>query len=259
VGLENNNLSEAHKELLPWHFRLGDLGFAKIQFLMRSGALATSQAMRRGLDTAASKIHPPPKCAACQYGKQTCHPTPGKRASVVRDRDGVLKEGDLFPGQTISVDHFVCHNRGRLFTSRGKTSEDSMYSGGSMFVNHASGYLHVVFQTQLNTHKTLEAKDKFKQMCRDHGVVPQSYLSNNGTAFTSDGFMNMLCQFAQIIQYAGVGAHHHNGVAECAIEMVMNVARTMMLHAAIHWPDLADTALWPMLVAQEVFLYNHVP
>jgi hypothetical protein len=60
VGLENNSLSEAHKELLWWHFRLGHLGFMKIQFLMRSGVLATSQAMRR-LHTSASKIHPPPK------------------------------------------------------------------------------------------------------------------------------------------------------------------------------------------------------
>jgi hypothetical protein len=258
VGLENNNLSEAHKELLRWHFRLGHLGFAKIQFLMRSGVLATTQTMRR-LHTSASRITPPPKCAACQYGKQTCRPTPGKRASVVRDRDGVLKAGDLFPGQTISVDHFVCHTKGRLFTSRGKTSEDSMYSGGCMFVDHASGYLHVEFQTQLNTHETLEAKDKFEQMCRDHGAVPQSYLSDNGSAFTSAGFMNMLRQFAQIIRYAGVGAHHHNGVAERVIQMVMNISRTMLLHAAIHWPELSDTALWPMSVAQAVFLYNHVP
>jgi hypothetical protein len=29
-----------------------------------------------------------------------------------------------------------------------------------------------------------------------------------------------------------------------------------MLHAAIHWPDVADTALWPMAVAHAVFLHN---
>jgi len=33
----------------------------------------------------------------------------------------------------------------------------------------------------------------------------------------------------------------------------------MMLHAAIHWPDMADPQLWPMSVAQAVFVYNHVP
>jgi hypothetical protein len=50
-----------------------------------------------------------------------------------------------------------------------------------------------------------------------------------------------------------------NGNAERAIQTKMSVARTMMLHAAIHWPDVSDTALWPMAVAHAVFLHNHVP
>ena len=32
-----------------------------------------------------------------------------------------------------------------------------------------------------------------------------------------------------------------------------------MLHSAIHWPEMAETALWPMAVTHAVFLYNHVP
>jgi hypothetical protein len=258
VDVDNTNLSEPAKELLRWHFRLGHLAFRKIQFLLRTGVLAHSQATRR-LHTAASKITTPPRCAACQFGKQTSRATPGKTATVVRDRQGILKKDHLLPGQQISVDHFVCRNKGRLFTSRGKTSEDAMYSGGCVFVDHASGYLHVAFQVLLNSHETIDAKDKFELMCRDHGVIPQSYLSDNGTPFTSAGFADKLRTFAQIIQFAGVGAHHHNGVAERAIQTIMSISRTMLMHAAIHWPDLADTALWPMAVAHAAFLYNHVP
>ena len=33
----------------------------------------------------------------------------------------------------------------------------------------------------------------------------------------------------------------------------------MMLHAAIHWPEMADLSLWPMAVQHAVFLHNHVP
>ena len=33
----------------------------------------------------------------------------------------------------------------------------------------------------------------------------------------------------------------------------------MMLHAAIHWPELADPMLWPMAVSHAVYLHNHVP
>ena len=102
-------------------------------------------------------------------------------------------------------------------------------------------------------------KDNFELMCHDNGVVPQSYVSDNGSAFTSSGFTNKLCKFAQIIHFAGTGAHHHNGTAECAIQMIMLLAQTMMLHTAIHWPKQADPALWPMAVAHTMYLYNHVP
>ena len=96
-------------------------------------------------------------------------------------------------------------------------------------------------------------------MCRDHGVIPQSYLSDNGKAFTSAGFTAYLSQFKQVMKFAGVGAHHHNGNAERAIQTIMSIARTIMLHSAIHWPDVADPMLWPMAVQHAVFLHNHVP
>ena len=32
-----------------------------------------------------------------------------------------------------------------------------------------------------------------------------------------------------------------------------------MIHAAIHWPAMADPALWPMAVSHAAFLYNHIP
>jgi hypothetical protein len=96
-------------------------------------------------------------------------------------------------------------------------------------------------------------------MCRDVGVVPQAYLSDNGSAFSSGEFARKLELYSQKISFAGVGAHHHNGVAERSIQTVMSIARTMLMHAAIHWPDVADAQLWPMSVAQAVFLYNHMP
>ncbi len=77
-------------------------------------------------------------------------------------------------------------------------------------------------------------------MCHDHGVVPQVYYSDNAAVFTSEGMAEKLKRFAQIILFAGTGAHHHNGMAEHAIGMFTNMVCTMMLHAAIHWPDATD-------------------
>ena len=33
----------------------------------------------------------------------------------------------------------------------------------------------------------------------------------------------------------------------------------MMLHAALHWPEVADTALWPMALSYAVHLWNITP
>jgi hypothetical protein len=180
---------------------------------------------------------------------------------VVRDHAGALKQDNLFAGQKIAVDHFICSTRGHLFTSKGKTSENEMYCGGCFFVDHATaGHLHLEFQKYLNTHETLKARESFELMCHDHGVIPQAYHSDNGSSFTSSaGFTTRLCEFAQVTSFAGAGEHHHNGTAEQAIQTIMNMSHTMMLHAAIHWPDVANSTLWPMAIAHAVYLYNHMP
>jgi hypothetical protein len=134
-----------------------------------------------------------------------------------------------------------------------------LYSRGCLFIDHASNFVHVEFQKNLKTHETLKAKQNFELMARDSGVIPQSYLSDNGGCFTSAKFTEHLGTLKQVVKFAGVGAHHHNGHAERAIQMIMSIARTMMLHSAVHWPDVADSTLWLMVVPHASFLHNHVP
>ena len=38
---------------------------------------------------------------------------------------------------------------------------DDKYKGGCIFVDHASGYVHVELQSELNTHETLPTKVDF--------------------------------------------------------------------------------------------------
>ena len=250
-------MSNAEKELLSWHERLGHLGFAKIQFLMRSGLLASSESTRR-LHRAAANLRPL-KCAACIFAKQRSRSAPGMNRKLVQERAGILRKNNLLPGQEISVDHFVCSQKGRLFTSRGRSPDRDKYDGGCIFVDHASGLVHIQFQTVLTTHATIASKIAFESFCRDHGVVPQKYMSDNGSAFTSVDFTNHLSTFDQITRYAGVGAHHHNGHVERSIQTIMSIARAMLIHSSMHWPDVADVTLWPMAVAHAVFLWNHIP
>ena len=84
-------------------------------------------------------------------------------------------------------------------------------------------------------------------------------MSDNGTAFTSNEFLKHLQSFHQHIRFAGVGAHHHIGHAERAIATIMSISRAMLIHSALHWPEVSDAALWPMCVAHAVYIWNHVP
>ncbi|KAI2494788.1 hypothetical protein MHU86_11398 [Fragilaria crotonensis] len=153
VHESNLNLTEAEKELLRWHHRLGHLSFRKIQFIMRTGVLSRSES-HRSLHTAACRIVNPPKCAACQYGKQHQRPAPAKITTVIKDRAGVLKADNLLPGQQVSIDHFICGTKGRLFSSAGRSLNSDMFAGGCLFIDHASNFVHVEFQKHLNTHET---------------------------------------------------------------------------------------------------------
>ena len=214
VHERNLNLTEAEKDLLHWHYRLGHVGFKKVQFVLRSGVVSKTEESCR-LQTAACRLTSFPKCAACQYGKQHRRPIPGTTpSSVVKDRAHALKSYNLLPGQPISVDHFICSTCGRLLTSAGKAKLDDMYTGGCIYVDHASGFIFVEHQVSLNSHETLKAKESFERMCRNTGVTPQEYLADNSKTFTSAEFSRNLANFEQVIRFAGVGAHKHNGIAE---------------------------------------------
>ena len=78
------------------------------------------------------------------------------------------------------------------------------------------------------------AKEAFEAHARDYGIIVQKYLADNSTAFTGEAFQQHLNNFHQIIRFAGVGAHHHNGHAERAIGTIMSITRAMLIHAALH-------------------------
>ncbi|KAI2494231.1 hypothetical protein MHU86_20288 [Fragilaria crotonensis] len=96
VHERNLNLNEAEKELLRWHYRLGHVGFKKVQFILRSGVVSKTEESRR-LQTAACRLTSFPKCAACQYGKQHRRPIPGTTpSSIVKDRAHALSKRTIF-------------------------------------------------------------------------------------------------------------------------------------------------------------------
>ena len=78
-------------------------------------------------------------------------------------------------------------------------------------------------------------KNLFEREARTCGVSIHSYQGDNGV-YKAAEFVKDLNDRGQMIKYSGAGAHHQNGVADRAIYTILESAKAMLLHAAIHWP-----------------------
>jgi hypothetical protein len=100
----NQNLTQIQKLALRLHFRLGHIAFQHIQWLGHQGWLGP-EGVKMGTATFTA-----PKCAACQFGKQSCTPIPGKHVSF--DESGALSKDQIHPGQHIFVDQYESRSLG---------------------------------------------------------------------------------------------------------------------------------------------------
>ena len=148
-------------------------------------------------------------------------PIPGTTTKVVKDRQGIIKADHLNPGDEVSLDHFYCSCKGRLFSSRGRTKEDSMFCGGLIAVDQASNYVFVKCQKKFSAQETVDAKEEFELHSRDMGVVVKGYLTDKGSSFAFKDFLSHVDSLVQNIRFAGVGAHHQNGPAEVHIGIII--------------------------------------
>ena len=86
-------------------------------------------------------------------------------------------------------------------------------SGGTIFVDHASGFIHVANQVTLGASDTIISKRWFDQMASRGGVKIAQYRADNGI-FSSREFEDEIERTKQAISFSGVGAQHQNGIAE---------------------------------------------
>ena len=66
-----------------------------------------------------------------------------------------------------------------------------MFSGGCVFIDHASGYVSIKHQVAINTTETVKEKLIFEREDQIQGVVIKGYHTDNGI-FNSSEFMEEL-------------------------------------------------------------------
>jgi hypothetical protein len=266
----NRNLTAPQQELMLWHCRFGHCAMSRVQslFSQPTSKLGLSDLGRRDSFLEArcpslSGLRGPqiPVCSACRMGKMAraaVRSKKGRPPETDPDPVKLLSSGKVRPGAKVSMDQYISGLPGRLPHTRGRELAKDRYHGGTLFVDHSSGFIFLRNQVGLTAGETLLGKRQFEQFAREYGIVIEEYHADNAP-FAADAFRKDFEACGQRISFSGVGAHHQNGTAERAIKTITSWARTMMLHASLMWPDQSDLGLWPFALQHAVYLWNHLP
>ncbi len=82
---------------------------------------------------------------------------------------------------------------------------------------------------------------------------------NNGI-FSAEEYPLEYKEKGQSQFFSRVGAQHQNARAERAVQTIMFMAHSFMVHFSLHWTDQGsdDILLWPFAVKHAVWIYNRV-
>ena len=102
-----------------------------------------------------------PKYAACDFGKG--HRRSNEVNTIKKNpmKEQELKKYHLLSGQMVYADHYILQYPGRLYHTKGKSDQSDMFSGGCVFIDHASGYVSIKHQVAINATETFNAKLTF--------------------------------------------------------------------------------------------------
>ena len=133
-----------------------------------------------------------------------------------------------------------------------------MLSGGCVLIDHTSGYVSINHHVDINTNETVQAKISFKREDKSHGLVIKGYHTDNGI-FNASDFMEDMLNKQKNVRFMGAGASHQHGGEERTTKIVVTMASTMLMHAALRCPEKKiPTDLLP-LVIDDVWVYNCIP
>ncbi len=243
INDDSSNLLPSQRKLLNLHYKLGHLHMNQIQQFARDGLLGSHLKSLGSCDL--------PLCKSCTHGKQH------RQAVTPNSTAGPLDALHLEPGDCVSGDQVESSTPGLIPTYRGTPTTDR-YHAGTLFVDHASRYLHFTPHFSTGSKEAIMAKHSFELTASHHNRSIKCYHTDNGI-FTSKDFRSSCTQQKQHIKFCGVNAHHQNGITERHIRSITEHARTMLIHAIISWPDIITEQLWPYAFRFAVDLHNATP
>lgn len=264
--IANENLSSAQKELLLWHWKLG-INMQRIQELMRPTQSLDRNGEKRLMPCVIVPKFPTaancaiPRCQTCELARAKRRNPEVMRQQAIKEKEGILAADRYEPGDFVSMDQFVCHTPGRRYEGFGREGVNNRFHGGTIFNDAATGAIWVENQVSLGAGETIGAKERFEEWMFEHATVDVKHIHSDNGVFAANEFRDDCKAKNQKQTFSGVGAHHQNARAERAIQTIMYMARSFMIHVSLRWNDqhVDDICLWPFAVRHAVWLYNRLP
>ena len=256
----NLNLRPEQKELSLWHCKLGHINMKRVQSILakpQNPLKAESECRIVQPSNNKSSHCLIPLCVACQFAKQQRRNPPTQITHNRPETDGALSVDALAPGERVSVDIYMSSARGRLPGTFGKERETAQYIGGSIFVDHSTRFLYHQHQWSTTAAETINSKHQFECFCSEHSHKVKEFIGDNNPFNKMEWIADCENQH-QKTTFSGVGAHHQN-YSERMQQTVFYMARAMLMHFAMHWPQQCNSNLWPFCVDHAVYLCNHLP
>ena len=135
---------------------LGILVFQHVQWLIHTGRIKAQGNIKAGTNCES------PKCFACEFGKGHCLPNKINTIKENPMKEQELNKDHFLPGKMVSAYHYISRAPGRLKDTK-KPDQSDMFSGGYVFIDHASGYVIIKHQVSINTTESVKAKLIFER------------------------------------------------------------------------------------------------
>jgi hypothetical protein len=228
-------------ELLRHHHKFGHTSFAKLQEMAKLGIIPKRLAKC-----------PIPTCSACLYAKATKRKW---RSRTSNNHDEA--QAPPQPGHCVSVDQLVSPTPGLVAQMIGFLTK-TRYKYATIYVDQASRLSFVYLQKTASADETLKGKEAFELYARERGITIRAYHADNGI-FKAHKWVLACRSKGQSLTFAGVNAHHMNGIAERRIRSLQELARTMLIHANRRWPKAVTANLWPYALRMANDVMNETP
>ena len=159
-----------------------------------------------------------PLCEACPLGKQHRRTPNSVTVRANPEMEMAICREALKPGDCISLDQFESSVRGCLPDTYGKEPSSSQLVGGTLAMDHASGYVFLRNQQTLRAGDTVRSLREFEKEASLSGVSFKQFHADNFPFDSAEFKQHLSDRPGQSIdqRFSGVGAHHQNGVAERA-------------------------------------------